>query len=143
MDRAVGAESLAIEESVMAKLTVVFGVLLGVLGLGEWIHTGSVHPTALIPVWFGLGLIVCGVLALGDNPKKRMLWMHIAVTIGLLGFIFPAVRSIVALGKAHSTGVALAHPAAVHEELAMAAICLLFVAWCVRSFIAARRSRLA
>jgi len=43
--------------------------------------------------------------------------------------------------KAHSSGVELAHPAAVHEQLLMAAICLVFVLLCVRSFIAARRSR--
>ena len=125
----------------MAKLTIVFGVLLAALGVVGYVLTGSAHPTALIPCWFGLVLILCGALASGDNPKKRMLWMHIAVTVGLLGFVFPAVRGGMELIKAHSSGVELAHPAAVHEQLLMAAICLVFVLLCVRSFIAARRSR--
>ena len=127
----------------MAKLTIVFGVVLAVLGVGAWIHTGSTHPTALIPLWFGLVLILCGSLSLTDDAKKRMLWMHIAVTVGLLGFLFPGIRGGMELAKAHSNGVEVAHPAAVHEQLIMAAVCLLFVILCVRSFIAARRSRTA
>jgi hypothetical protein len=128
---------------VLAKLTIVFGVVLAVLGGVSFVMTGSAHPTALIPVWFGLVLILCGALASGDDPKKRMLWMHIAVTVGLLGFIFPAVRGVMALVKAHSEGVELAHPTAVYEQLLMALVCLIFVALCVRSFIAARRSRVS
>jgi len=41
--------------------------------------------------------------------------------------------------KAH--GGALARPAATEEQAVMAVICLVFVAMCIRSFIAARRGR--
>ncbi len=41
----------------MARVTIVFGVLLIVLGLVGYLGTGSVHPTALIPTWFGLALV--------------------------------------------------------------------------------------
>jgi len=121
----------------VAKTTMVFGVLLAILGVAFFVVTGSVHKTALIPLWFGLGLLLCGVLANSDNPKKRMAWMHIAVTIGLVGFIFPAARSIGALVHGKPMGPAL------EEQLAMAVLCLVFTAMCVRSFIAARRERLA
>lgn len=129
----------------MAKLTIGFGVVLAVLGIVFFVMTGSAHKTALIPTWFGLVLIVCGVLANTEDARKRMLWMHIAVTVGLIGFLFPAVRGGMALAKAHSSGVALAPTTAntVHEELWMALVCLVFTVLCVRSFIAARRGRLA
>ena len=76
----------------MAKLTIVFGVLLIVLGVASFVLTGASHPTSLIPAGFGLVLALSGALASGDDAKKRMLWMHIAVTVGLVGFIFPALR---------------------------------------------------
>ena len=123
----------------MAKLTIGFGVLLGLIGAGYFFATGSAHPTALIPLWFGLALIICGALALTEDTRRRMLWMHIAVTIALLGFLFPgfmAIKDWVAAG-----GAPLAHPAAVQEQAVMSVVCLILTGLCVRSFIAARRSR--
>ena len=125
----------------MQKLTIVFGVLLMAVGIWGYVDTGSAHPTALIPTWIGLVLVIAGGLAMA--PARRMLWMHIAVTAGLVGFLFPAFRSARALVKAHTRHIEVAHPAAVHEELAMALVCLVFVLLCVRSFIAARRNRIA
>ena len=121
----------------MAKLTIGFGVVLILLGAWGFISTGSEHPTALIPAYFGLALAISGMLASGDDAKKRMLWMHIAVTAGLLGFLGSGAMAIVETVKAH--GGPLAHPAAVESQVAMAVICLVFVGLCVRSFIAARR----
>jgi len=120
----------------MAKLTIVFGVLLTAAGLwGLWL-TGHGHP-----IWFGLALVLCGVLARTEDTRKRMIWMHIAVTIGLIGLLIPGIMSIVALVRAHGQGVALAHPAIVHVQMVVALICLVFVVLCIRSFIAARRGR--
>jgi hypothetical protein len=126
----------------MAKIAIGFGVVLAALGVWGFVSTGSAHPTALIPLWFGLVLVVCGVLARTEDAKRRMLWMHIAVTVGLLGFLVPAVRGGGALVRAHSQGVPLQHAAAVHAQLLMALVCFVFVAMCVRSFVAARRGRL-
>jgi hypothetical protein len=125
----------------MAKLTVVFGVLLLLLGAGCFIGTGSAYPTALIPLWFGLVLCVAGVLANTEDSKKRMIWMHIAVTVGLVGFIGAASRAILVYVRAH--GEPLAHPIAIEEQIAMAGLCAIYVGLCVRSFIAARRGRSA
>ena len=129
----------------MAKLTIGFGVALIVLGALGFVLTGSVHMTALIPAWFGIALALCGALANTEDARRRMLWMHIAVTIGLVGFLFPGIRAGMALARAHSTGVELSATTrgAVHEELVMSLICLVFTALCVRSFIAARRGRTA
>jgi hypothetical protein len=121
----------------MAKLTIGFGAALILLGAWGFIGTGAAHPTALIPAYFGLVMGWSGILANTPDAKKRMLWMHIAVTVGLLGFIGAAVMVVVENVKAH--GGPLAHPVAVEAQAAMAGICLVFVGLCVRSFIAARR----
>jgi len=118
----------------MAKVTLVFAVLLIALGLVGYFGTGSVHPTALIPTWFGVALGFFGLLAIGPNPGRRKLFMHINVTIGLVGFIGAVIVDIQG---------ALAKPVdmvALESKSAMAALLLIYVLLCVRSFIAARRS---
>ncbi len=124
----------------MSRITFYFGLILIFIGVYFFNSTGATHPTSLIPAWFGLALVLFGALANSKDPGKRKLYMHIAVTIGLLGFLFPGFMSIKDLVKSHADQTPLAHPAAVHEQLLMAVLCLIFVALCVRSFIAARRS---
>ncbi len=123
----------------MARLTRVFGIVLVVLGVVYFVMTGSAHRTALIPTWFGLALFVCGLLANTEEAKRRILWMHVAVTVGLLGFLFPAVRGGMAL--AHSATLTVVQRTAAQEEVAMAIVCGVFTALCVRSFVAARVGR--
>jgi hypothetical protein len=124
----------------MAKLTIGFGVVLILLGAWGFFGTGSAHPTALIPAYFGLALAIAGALAITENAKRRMLWMHIAVTVGLLGFLGSGSRAVMEFVNAHGEPLGDVAVVAVRFQLAMAAICLLFVGMCVRSFIAARRS---
>ena len=71
----------------MARVTIVFGVLLIILGLVGFWGTGSIHYTALIPTWWGLALCAGGALAISPSEKRRKIFMHINVTVGLLGFI--------------------------------------------------------
>ena len=75
----------------MAKLTIGCGVVLILLGAWGFIGTGSTHPTALIPAYFGLVLAWSGIMANSEDAKRRMLWMHVAVTVGLLGFLGSAI----------------------------------------------------
>ncbi len=123
----------------MGKLTIVFGAVLAAVGVTGYVETGSKAPTALIPMYIGLVLAIAGLLAL--NPARRMLWMHIAVTVGALGFLgtIPGVIGVVkmALGKT------VPRPVASVEQFATWLICGVFVAFCVRSFIAARKARTA
>ena len=121
----------------MAKVTLIFAVLLIILGLGFYLGTGSKAPTALIPTWFGVALGVFGVLAISPNEGRRKLFMHINVTIGLLGFLAVAGRviSVLASGRRPDQIALIA-------QLLMAGLLLIYVILCVRSFIAARRARL-
>ncbi len=121
----------------------VVGVLLILLGGGVFAGV-SQAPTTLIPAYFGVALVLCGALANTEDAKRRMLWMHIAVTLGLIGFLFPFVRSVggaVKMMTGHADQVL--RPLAVEESMAMALICLVFTALCVRSFIRARITRTA
>lgn len=124
----------------MAKLTVAVGVLLIAIGVAGFVKTGSHYPTALIPALMGLILAVCGAIANTDDLKKRALWMHIAVTVGLLGFLGTISGAIATFRLAH--GAEYPHPVAVVEKGATCLVCLLFVAFCVRNFIETRRARI-
>ncbi|MCU1262604.1 MAG: hypothetical protein JWO80_5489 [Bryobacterales bacterium] len=119
----------------MATTTILTGILLIALGLGSYVGTGSEHKTALIPAAFGLPILILGFLA--RNPARRALTMHIAVTVGLLGFLGSLVSFVKGV-----TGEALqSRPVAVYAQGAMVLVTGIFVAMCVNSFIQARRSR--
>lgn len=119
----------------MATTTLLTGLILIALGLGGYVGTGSEHKTALIPVAFGLPILILGFLA--RNPARRALAMHIAVTLGLLGFLGSLVGFIKGV-----TGPAIdTRPAAVYAQGVMALVTGIFVVMCVNSFIQARKAR--
>lgn len=101
--------------------------------------TGSMHPTALIPAWIGLPLGLCGFLAISPSEKRRKLFMHISVTIALLGFIGSAVEVVRTYVHASSVGIA-PDQVALASKYTLTGLLLLYVILCVRSFISARRS---
>jgi peptidoglycan/LPS O-acetylase OafA/YrhL len=126
----------------MAKVTYVFGVLLILVGLVGYFGTGSAHPTALIPAWFGIALAVGGFLAVSPNESRRKLFMHINVTVGLVGLIGAIASALHGYGHARSLGMDPDYKA-LAAQLTMAGLLLIYVNLCVRSFIQARRSRQA
>lgn len=117
----------------MSTTTIVTGLALIVLGIGGFVATGSTAKTALIPAYFGGALLLLGLLA--RNPARRKLVMHLAVVVGLLGFL-GSLRGPIQL----LSGTAQ-RPAAAAAQTIMAALMALFVALCVKSFIDARRLR--
>ena len=123
----------------MAKITLVVGLLLVALGLVGYLGTGSVHPTALIPLWWGLALGIGGFLSISPKESRRKLFMHINVTVALLGFIGSAVEALRGYLHAQSAGIP-PDQIALASKLTMAGLLLIYVILCVRSFIAARRS---
>ena len=129
----------------MAKIAIVFGVLIALVGVGGYVATHFWH--ALIPVVLGILLMVLGLVANTEDQKRRTLAMHIAVTLGLLGFLgtipgLIAMSHYLAGGEATAVGgIAVGHRVAAEVQSATSILCLIFVLLCVRSFIAARRAR--
>ncbi len=130
----------------------VFDALIALVGVFGYVETHFWH--ALIPVVLGLLLMVLGVVANTAEPKRRMLAMHIAVTVALLGFL-GTIPGLIALpgylsGSHHDSaaerlqaGLLTGHQMAAEVQSATSILCLVFVLLCVRSFIAARRARAA
>ena len=117
----------------MPNTAVICGILLSMIGLAGYIYgatNGAASLTALIPFAFGTVLEILGVLAKANEGMRKHL-MHAAVVIGLLGFILPLIRLVPRMSE-------LTMSAAVISQLAMSAVCLVFVILAVRSFIAAR-----
>jgi len=123
----------------MAKVTLVFAVLLVALGLAGYIGTGSEHPTALIPTWIGLALGVGGLLAISPNEGRRKLFMHINVTIGLVGFLGGAGSAVRGYLRTTEFGLDPITPA-LESQLTLALLMFIYILLCVRSFINARRA---
>lgn len=119
----------------MANITMIFGLVLILLGLGSYYGTGQVSLTALIPAFVGIPLWFLGALARKDTLRKHA--MHLAAMVGLLGFLAAAGRMI---SQAVKTG-GVEFTTALLVQALMALICAVFVGLCVRSFIMARRSR--
>jgi hypothetical protein len=126
----------------------VFGVLIALVGGVGYAITHFWH--ALIPVALGIILLLLGFVANTEDRKRRMLAMHIAVTVGLLGFLgtIPGLIAIArfAAGSAQDAthmqvgSISVARRAA-EVQSATNLLCFVFVVLCVRSFIAARRAR--
>lgn len=120
----------------MAKITIGLGLVLIALGLGGYFGTGRESPTALIPAFFGLPLLLLGFLALKEHMRRHA--MHVAGVIALLGFA-GTVSGLMKL-PVLLTGGQLDRPTAVAVQAVMAIVCFVFVLLCIRSFIKARRA---
>ena len=123
----------------MAKVAIGLGILLILLGVGGYAVSGGASITALIPAFFGRAFLALGFIARKQGRRKHA--MHAAAALGLLGFL-GSVRGLVGLVTLLSGG-AVDRPAAVVAQSVMALLCAVFVVLCVKSFIDARRGRVA
>jgi hypothetical protein len=122
----------------VAGYSVLFGILLVVLGGWGYFGAAEEHRslTALIPAFFGLALLLLGLLAFKEQLRKHA--MHAAAALGLLGLIGGVVRLVMKYAKDGN----LEGRAPLASGL-MALACAVFVGMCVSSFLAARRARSA
>ena len=93
--------------------------------------------TALIPLFTGVLLALFGGLATIEKWRKHA--MHAAAIVGLLGFLAAGGRAATGLMKLADGGNV--NTRSLVFVCAMAALCGVFVAICVNSFVQARRSR--
>ena len=121
----------------MPRITLTFGLVLIGLGVGLWLGTGRESPTALIPAFFGLAFVLCGLWARAEKWRKHA--MHVAAILALLGMGGTA-KGLIG-GVKHLTGTAAERPAAVLGQGAMFLLCLVYFILCVRSFVQARKAR--
>jgi hypothetical protein len=121
-------------KATVGKLTIGYGLVLVVLGIGGYYYSGQVSKTALIPVALGIPAILCGILA-ETKENLRMHVMHVAVLLGIVGF-GGGVPGLLKLFRGDTGAGPLARGT-------LAVISAIFVALCVKSFIDARRRRKA
>ena len=118
----------------MPAITAVAALLLIATGAVGYGLSDDQAKTALIPAAFGVVLLLlAGVASRGGKARKHA--MHFAALVGTLGFLAAAGRLGMVLAKGGWTNLGLG------SLLSMALICAILVAFCVRSFVAARRDR--
>jgi len=119
----------------MPSISIICGFFLIVIGIAGYVYgrmENASSVTALIPAFFGIVLLLLGLLAKAkENLRKHL--MHAAVVISLIGFILPAGRLLSKLGS-------ITLSAAVISQIAMAVICLFHVILSIQSFINARKN---
>ena len=123
----------------MTKLPRLFGVLLIAVGAYGYWASGSGSMTALIPAYFGIGLIIAGLLAKIESMHKHA--MHLAALLGLLGAIGAGMR----LPKSFEAWQASPETAslAFSTQFAMFSLCTLFFILCLMNFVKNRRAKAA
>ena len=120
----------------MPSTSIICGVLLILIGIAGYINgviNDKASVTALIPAFFGIVMLLLGVLA-GMKEGLRKHLMHAAIVVALLGFIATAARLVPRLSG-------ITFKAAEISQIAMALICLVFVILAIKSFADARRAK--
>lgn len=119
----------------MPILSIIFGILLDLVGILGYAISGAQSWTALIPSILGTILLLCGIFSL-VKPNLRKHLMHVAAAVGLIGFL-GCLRGVMKL-PALLSGAELERPYAVISQNVTALLCIIFVALCVNSFVQAR-----
>ena len=121
----------------MPQVTIGYGLVLLLLGVGGYLGSGGASITALIPAFLGLPLTVLGFLARNERMLKHA--MHGAAALALIGVL----GTLGGLAKLPALifGGDVERPQAVVAQSVMALLSIVFIVLCVRSFIAARRAR--
>lgn len=121
----------------MSKLSIAYGIIFIVMGLISYFGISSESITALIPVFFGIPMLILGWV--GSNEKYLKHAMHGAAVLVLLGF-FGTIGGLIKFIKMIA-GIQPERHAAVIVQAIMALMCLIFLIFAVKSFIDARKSR--
>jgi len=115
--------------------TIIVGILLILLGLGGYFGTGSQSVTALIPSFFGIIILILGILAKNEKWRKHLMHSSLILAfLGLLGSFSGLPKIFVIIG-----GGDVVRPAAVISQTIMALICIIYLLIGIKSFIVARR----
>lgn len=120
----------------MITLSLTVGVLLLAVGIGGYVLSHMVSPTALIPAAFGVVILMLGLY--GRSEGRRRTAMHLAMGIALVG-ILGSIAGVVPMVKWLAGGGTEPLPLAPASKSAMAVLLVIYLAMGIRSFVAARR----
>jgi hypothetical protein len=121
----------------MARFTILIGLLLTLVGVGSYFYAlltvgdaNGPSPTALIPAFAGVPILLLGCVALKESLRKHA--MHIVALLALLGFPAPGRAIGHEAGSRRTsqddhTCVARAHGSIVRDTLG-----------CLRTFVCRR-----
>lgn len=118
----------------MITVTRLVGAALIVVGLAGWLIAGGpgTSATALLPAGLGVVLLALGLLAAREALHRHMI--HAALVVALLGLLGTAPNAAPLLAGSEMDSVAA------WSSLVTAAVCLIYLALGIRSFVAARRA---
>ena len=71
------------DSTFMPNLTLAYGMFLVAWGVAVSVLSDSNSITSYFPAFLGAPLVASGWMA-KSNPEQRKLWMHVAVSFGLL-----------------------------------------------------------
>ncbi|MBE7552907.1 MAG: hypothetical protein HS126_17690 [Anaerolineales bacterium] len=108
----------------MKIITITFGVLLTLLGVGSYVGTGTSSLTALIPAVLGLAIAGLGFMSHPERGSKNTPFFG-AVFLAILTLL-GSLRGVINFFTMLSGGE-VARPAATTAQALMAALCLVFV----------------
>ena len=114
----------------------IYGIFLIVWGIGVTILSDSQSITSLIPVIFGLPIIILSFFA-KKFPDRKKLLMHIVVLIGLIIFLggLDLIRGLI-------QGNIFVNLWASSSKFMMIISGLVFTILCIKSFIFNRKNKL-
>ena len=120
----------------MVGISLLIGIVLIVLGIGGYVLSDMVSPTALIPAAFGVVILLLG--AYGREQTRRRTAMHLAMGVALAGILGSASGLVPFLRwVAGSTPGPL--PMAPLSKMIMLILLVVYLGMGIRSFVAARR----
>jgi len=120
----------------MEQITIFYGAFLIAWAVLVSLIGQSESLTSLIPALFGLPIAAMGLLTI-RMPEKTKIFMHIAVTLGLI----VCLGGLDFLRGFGSEGGPFSNPWAGLSKLVMAVTGAGYVYLCVKSFIFARKMR--
>jgi hypothetical protein len=121
----------------MPRLSIIIGSFLTLLAVISYSLSGGASWTALIPSVVGIPLIILGILGKRESMRRHV--MHAAVALAMIGFL-GSVRALANFVRVLN-GVAVECPGAVVAQIVMSLACFVLVAFGIKSFVDARRTR--
>ena len=121
----------------MARVGIIFGLLLCGLTYAALVATNIKSPIQFVPMMIGIPTLFCGVVAL--NPHRRKQSMQASACLALVGTVFGILDSLGWL--MHWISNDEIYPYAVAVNIALTLVSGIFLMICIAWFIQDRRRR--